>query len=119
LASLVRAGLCLYQGLLPASTAPAEVIPELSGPFHFPRVAQSWAWDRAEGPRRAGVASLSLEGSAMFAVLAEVPGAVSIEAERSEPLGPHPEALFVVTGAGTAGLIQGLRSFREWLAKET
>ncbi|WP_373497762.1 polyketide synthase, partial [Desulfococcus sp.] len=71
LASVVKAALCLYHEILPP-------LPGFRDPghdtwreerFHIPVKPQFWVRDRKDGPRRAVVASMTLDGNAVHAVL--------------------------------------------------
>lgn len=61
LTSLVKAALSLHHEVLPPSTGLGV------------RDARAWARNRSEGPRRAGVTSLGLDGSAVHVVLEQAP----------------------------------------------
>src|SRR5207253_9557762 len=104
LASVVKASLCLFQEVLPP--LPGFEKPSVPlGDLHVPRVPLAWLRDRVEGPRRAGVSALSVDGSFVHAVLEGVERPASAhEVERRQPLGARSEALFVVEGDDSAEL---------------
>ncbi len=105
LASLAKAALCLYQQILPPSDLAWPVFETTSSSVSDqPRF---WLHDRADGPRRAGIASMSLDGVCHHVVLEECEDAV-IEEERVRPLGPADEVLFVVEGSDATELGAGL-----------
>ncbi|MFZ5440969.1 MAG: beta-ketoacyl synthase N-terminal-like domain-containing protein [Myxococcota bacterium] len=81
LTSLVKAALCLHHELLPP-------LPGLS------KEGRAWARNRIEGPRRAGVSSLGLDGSAMHVVLEQAPE--STRRVTSALAGARPAGLFLV-----------------------
>ena len=121
LAGLVKAALALYQEILPAMR-PIRPIPELERAakrFHVPIRPQYWLRNRAEGPRRAGVSALGLDGGCVHVVLEglEVPEQTPQAAdERRQPLGARREALFVVEADEPAGILDGISQLRSWLS---
>ena len=71
LASLVKTSLCLYQEIIPPLAnfvKPAHLIWENSF-FHMPAFPQYWSRNRKDGPRRACVGSMTLDGNCMHAIL--------------------------------------------------
>ena len=111
LASLVRGCLALYHEIIPGCrglTSAAPALPEQS-PLHFPRSSRYWLRNRNDGPRRAGVTVLSVDGSCSHVVLEGCDTAPSGgETERCAPLGAGNEALFAVAGDTTADLLAQL-----------
>jgi acyl transferase domain-containing protein/3-hydroxymyristoyl/3-hydroxydecanoyl-(acyl carrier protein) dehydratase len=109
LLSVAKAALCLYH----------ETIPPLRGfqtvrggadwqerTFHVPQHAQHWLHDRADGPRRAGVSAMALDGNCAHVVLEAAdhqPAAADID--RRHPLGALPAALFLIQADDPAALI--------------
>ena len=75
LASLVKASLCLYQEIIPPLTNFATPASSLwqNSPFHMPAFPQYWSRDRKDGPRRACVGSMTLDGNCMHAILEGIP----------------------------------------------
>src|SRR6185295_20258795 len=68
-------------------------------PLHVPRDAQVWLRNREDGPRRAGVSAISIDGTCMHAVLEGVERPSSVLAtERARPLGDRGTALFLCRG---------------------
>jgi acyl transferase domain-containing protein/3-hydroxymyristoyl/3-hydroxydecanoyl-(acyl carrier protein) dehydratase len=122
LAGFVKAALCLYQEILPPGpeiTTPIAPLAKARGRFHSPLKPQYWLRNRAEGPRRAGVTSLGVDGGALHAVLQQFerdPGEPRADDERRQPLGARAEALFAVEADGAAGLLSGLSDLRSWLS---
>jgi acyl transferase domain-containing protein/3-hydroxymyristoyl/3-hydroxydecanoyl-(acyl carrier protein) dehydratase len=113
LASFVRGCLALYQEIIPACRAVVNPLAELSGGFYLPRTSRFWLRNRADGPRRAGVSVLSVDGTCSHVVLEgwdNVPQRA--EAERVAPLGPGNEFLFTLTGENRAELARGLDLLR-------
>lgn len=101
LASTVKTALCLYQEVLPPvrglRTVRADLTPK---DFLLAREPQYWLRNRADGPRRAGVSALGVDGGCCHVVLEEheeSKGAATL-AERRQPLGARSEALFAVEG---------------------
>ncbi len=117
LASLAKTALCLFHHQLPP--IPGFSLPKQTrwrnGPFHFPRTPSYWAWDKANGARTACVASMTLDGNCMHAILRQADEntdtsslGTAIETQRQRPLGPLPFGLFVCRGSDTNDLIRSL-----------
>ena len=101
-ASLVKAALCLDRQILPPLCGPAT--------GETPGGPRYWLRDRLRGPRRALVASIGIDGNVAHAVLeAHEPAAFDDSADRLQPLGPRPTALFAVEADDPAGLLLGLQ----------
>ncbi len=101
LASFVRSCLALYQEIIPPCHTGEDPVPELagSGPLFIPPTPRYWLHNRDNGPRRAGVSVIGVDGSCGHVVLegweALPPRS---EAERLAPTGAGNEQLFIVTG---------------------
>lgn len=128
LASVVKAALCLYHEILPPLPGFREPGHDLwhEERFHIPVAPQFWIRDRKEGPRRAVVSSLTLDGNAAHAVLEgrdapRAAGAASerIARERRRPLGLEAAGLFVVEGDTPEALLDGLARLRRHAAEGT
>jgi acyl transferase domain-containing protein/3-hydroxymyristoyl/3-hydroxydecanoyl-(acyl carrier protein) dehydratase len=121
LAGVVKTALALYQEILPPMR-PFRALPELAAAakrFHVPARPQYWLRDRAEGPRRAGVSSMSVDGNCGHVILEEAPAPgdpARAAAERRQPLGARREALFAIEADAAAGLLDGIARLRSWLA---
>ncbi|MDO8756722.1 MAG: type I polyketide synthase, partial [Elusimicrobiota bacterium] len=124
LAGLVKAALSLYQEILPAGPAIVNPISPLASArkrFHSPRRASYWLRNRADGPRRAGVTSLGIDGGVVHAVLEQFEREGSdplVEDERRQPLGARAEALFAVEAADPSALVAGLTALIDWAATQ-
>lgn len=124
LAGLVKAALALYQEILPPGpviSTPVAPLQKAAQRFHAPRQPQYWLRNRAEGPRRAGVTSLGVDGGAVHAVLEQaetVAADARVEDERRQPLGARREALFVVEADGPAALRKSLADLIGWAASQ-
>ncbi len=122
LAGLVKAALSLYQEILPVGPAidsPVAPLAKALGRFHSPRRAQYWLRNRADGPRRAGVTSMGVDGGCVHAVLQQFerdPGEARVDDERRQPLGARAEALFAVEADLPSELLLGLADLRAWLS---
>ncbi|MBW2605363.1 MAG: type I polyketide synthase [Deltaproteobacteria bacterium] len=118
LASLVKAGLCLYQEIIPPLTNFVTPSPSLwqNSPFHMPGFPQYWSRNRKEGPRRACVGAMTTDGNCMHAILEGLEhnafdqGSEKILLERKRPLGCMKPGLFVVEGSSENDLLKGLSS---------
>ncbi|MBI4061219.1 MAG: type I polyketide synthase [Elusimicrobia bacterium] len=124
LAGLVKAALALYQEILPPGPAIVEPAPPLARArrrFHSPRRASYWLRNRADGPRRAGVTSLGIDGGCVHAVLEQhEPSAADprVEDERRQPLGARESALFAVEAPGPERLAAALSVLIEWTSSQ-
>ncbi|MEK7382263.1 MAG: beta-ketoacyl synthase N-terminal-like domain-containing protein, partial [Elusimicrobiota bacterium] len=122
LAGLVKAALSLYQEILPPGleiSSPVAPIASAQKRFHSPRRAQYWLRNRADGPRRAGVTSLGVDGGCVHVVLQQFERDETdprVDEERRQPLGARASALFLVESEDPAGLIAGLAELRAWAA---
>ncbi|MGA9177599.1 MAG: beta-ketoacyl synthase N-terminal-like domain-containing protein [Desulfobacterales bacterium] len=116
LASIVKTSLCLYQEIIPPLTNFASPLSSLwqHSPFYMPAFPQYWSRDRKDGPRRACIGSITLDGNCMHAILegfehdALDQGSEKIILERKRPLGFMKPGLFVVEGSSENELIEGL-----------
>ncbi len=120
LASLVKTSLCLYQEIIPPLTnfvTPSSSLWQNS-PFHMPAFPQYWSRNRKEGPRRACVSSMTLDGNCMHAILEGVEydafdqGSEKILLEKKRPLGFMKPGLFVVEGNSENELLEGLSALK-------
>ncbi|HEU4394255.1 MAG TPA: beta-ketoacyl synthase N-terminal-like domain-containing protein, partial [Planctomycetota bacterium] len=124
LAGLVRAALCLRQEVLPAlpgTRAPLAGFAEAAERFRLPAEPQAWVRDRADGPRRAAVTALSIDGNCAHAVLEafEDPRAEFAATDLLRPLGALPEAVFVVEADGLGDVDAGLASLAAFAREAT
>jgi PfaB family protein len=116
MASFVRSCLALYQDIIPPMRHVDNPLPELSaqGPFYFPRLPRFWLRNRVEGPRRAGLSVMGVDGTCSHVVLEgweHVPRRA--EYERLAPVGAGHEFLFAVTGEDRKELLHGLDLLRK------
>ena len=75
MASLVKAALCVHERMFAplvgfTKSGAAAALDESA--FHVPHDAQAWLRDRRDGPRRAGVSAIGLDGNCGHVVLEEV-----------------------------------------------
>lgn len=107
LASLVRACLALHHEIIPPCRGNRDPLPELSGsgPLFLPPTPRYWLRNRSDGPRRAGVSVIGVDGSCGHAVLEGWDGAAGQDGpERLTTIRTSDEQLFAVTGATTSEL---------------
>ncbi len=120
MASLAKTALCLYHEMIPplvGFTAPAWPDAWRDGPFHAPRCPQSWLRDRKDGPRRAGVNVMTLEGGCAHVVLEGVDqDPLEHPVPRRQPLGTRDVAVFGVAGDDPAVLSVQLDALRSHAA---
>jgi len=110
-ASFVRGCLALYQEVIPPTASSDNPLPEVAGgTLYLPHTPRYWLRNRAEGPRRAGISSASIDGSCSHLILEgwdTIPQ--QFAGERSAPLGQMQEWIFTVGGATPEALRQQLR----------
>ena len=97
MASLAKTALALYNRVLP-------------GP------ARHWLRNRADGPRRAGVSGMSVDGNCCHVVLQEYESENYHEPVGS--IGAQGEALFAIEADDEAGLVTESRRLTDWLASQ-
>ncbi len=108
LVALFKAVACLYQQILPPLRESHTAAPHHRS-FVVPTAAQFWLHDRASGPRRALVASQSLDGNRSFVVLAEnEPSDRQRKNERNQPLGARHAAVFAIEGHDVSSLLRAV-----------
>jgi acyl transferase domain-containing protein/3-hydroxymyristoyl/3-hydroxydecanoyl-(acyl carrier protein) dehydratase len=102
LANVVLGALALHEEILPPLAGFTNARPEDDAAlarcgFHVLRQAHPWLRERAHGPRRAGVSSMSIDGTCMHVVLESAPSCEDT-CRSSRPLGPRAAAMFVCRG---------------------
>ena len=73
LLSVVRAAMALRDRVLPPLPGFQQAEALTGTALHVPRAPRPWVRDRRDGPRRAAVSALSIDGSAVHVVLEEAP----------------------------------------------
>ncbi len=112
LVSLVKASLCVYHEVIPGLRHHRQSRAELAARpgMYLPHGARQWLRDRVDGPRRAGVSAMGVEGGCIHVVLE------GVEARAATPPMPaawhsHPpgaDALFTVSGPSPVALSNAL-----------
>ena len=118
LASLVKAGLCLYHQTLPASAnghGLHAALRDKKESVFFPQQAQYWLRNRQDGPRLALVNAMSTDGNCISAILEEattrpIPSATSPQ---------DPAALLSVCGNDKAELLASLQVLQQLAAESS
>ena len=118
LAGALKAALALYQQVLPPGVDCANLRAPLAGRAGLADspAARYWLTNRADGPRRAVVASRGGDGSSLhalleeFAPVAEVPPAVAElrGRERRQPLGARADGVFALEADSISALLNHL-----------
>jgi PfaB family protein len=124
LISVATAALCLHRHILPPVVGLTK--PRNSkwqkGPFYFPHDAVYWAQDRADGPRVACAAVMTLDGNCMHVAMRDVdqtPVALDRPIEKySSPAVQLPAELFIVRGDSPDELIQLLGALKELVGSQ-
>jgi PfaB family protein len=120
LASIVKTSLCLFQEIIPPLTNFETPLFSSwqNSPFHMPRFPQYWSRNRKDGPRRACVGAMTLDGNCMHAILEGIEddafdqGSEKIILERKRPLGFMKPGLFVVEGSSEKELLESLSALK-------
>ena len=116
LVSVVKASLALYHEIIPPLRELRQPLPEfrLGGSLQAPTSPHYWVRNRADGPRRAGVSSLSVDGNCVHAVLeaCEDQDPDRLAVERRQPLGARSEALFTFAANDPSGLVGQFETLR-------
>lgn len=116
LASVAKAGLCLFQEILPPLLnydSPKNHVWNSSS-FHMPKASCYWARNRIDGPRTACVGAMTRDGNVAHVLLEsfedsfyeKIPDIVV--KERNKPLGSESFGLFVVEGENKKSLLKQL-----------
>ncbi|MDD2390198.1 MAG: beta-ketoacyl synthase N-terminal-like domain-containing protein, partial [Desulfobacterales bacterium] len=123
LASIVKTSVCLYQEIippLPGFSNPKQDVWQ-KGAFHIPVHPQYWFRNRADGPRKACVSAMTIDGNCMHVVLEGYDGnpnrpvSEKVETERIQPLGMKDTGLFVVEADSKNQLLDGLESLNRFI----
>jgi len=121
LASLIKAALCLEQQVLP----PLRNLESMrydwvrgKRQFLAPEKPQFWLRNRSEGPRRALVSGLGVDGTCSHVVLEGVEDKQGrgLGTPVARPLGPLDEGLFALAADDVNGLLDGMSRLREFVA---
>jgi len=118
IASVIKASLALYQEIIPPmDTADSQLAPfnSTDNRLHASREPHFWLRNRDDGPQRAGVSGMSVDGNAIHMILEayehDEHEAVT-QRERLQPLGARPEGLFAVEAQNVQALEIGLARLR-------
>jgi PfaB family protein len=114
LAAFVKTCLCLENQVIPALRNSEKPRSEF-GHARLPRTPAYWVRDRDDGPRRAGVSSLGVDGNCVHVILEEHQSVAAPVRETVSPCGPREEGLFAVEADDVAGLTDNLGRLRAWL----
>lgn len=119
LASLARAALALQREIIPPLKKPLQALPEFSSAddqWYFPPGPQYWLRDRALGPRRAGVSSMSVDGNALHVILEEFKATPSPAHQIDQFFLEAPLGIFLLKGSEPLPVVEQLKIL-EKLAK--
>ncbi|HKL24667.1 MAG TPA: beta-ketoacyl synthase N-terminal-like domain-containing protein [Desulfuromonadales bacterium] len=123
LASLVKAALCLDRQVIPPLRnieAPRYEWIRGKRDFLLPTEPRHWLRNRSDGPRKALVSSLAVDGSCCHALLEEYAHGKTRENAHQltrQPLGPRREALFCLEADDAAGLLEKASRLEGFLAE--
>ncbi len=118
LASVVKTALCLYHEIIPPfhTSHPEPRAPNPEPFFHIPAYPQYWFRNRKEGPRRACISSISIDGNCSHAILEGFDSAERISSsvirERKRPSGFNTSGLFVIEGDDKNELMENIDKFQ-------
>ncbi|MGL4424609.1 MAG: polyketide synthase, partial [Gemmataceae bacterium] len=79
------------------------------------RTSAAAFWLKNQDPRRAGISTLSMDGTSTAILLEENPTKADDDATRDQPLGARPEGVFAIEGKTPGELLDGLNRLRTWL----
>jgi PfaB family protein len=121
LASLVKATLALHRQIIPPlrnALNPRYEWIRARREFILPQAPQFWLRNRSEGPRRALVSSVAVDGSAAHVLLEgyDEKQRAPLPLALRQPLGPRSEGLFALEGETPAELSAQLRRLRDFAA---
>jgi PfaB family protein len=118
IASIIKTSLSLYQEIVPPlDSADSQLAPfdSADNRLHASREPHFWLRNREDGPQRAGVSGMSVDGNAIHMVLEaydhDEHEAVT-QRERLQPLGARSEGLFAVEAQNVQALEIGLARLR-------
>lgn len=122
LASLVKATLALHRQIIPPLRNvdnPRYEWIRARREFIVPQAAQFWMRNRVEGPRRALVSSVAVDGSAAHVLLEgyDEKQRAPLPLALRQPLGPRAEGLFALEGETPAELSAQLLRLRAFVAQ--
>ncbi len=121
LASLAKTALALYQEFLPPLTGYQQgntAVTAEESPFFLPNRPQAWIRNKADGPRRAGVSCITLDGNCAHLALEEFPNnCTRTLIEQLQPTGVRHAALFAATGHDAGSLLSVLSKLAEFAAR--
>ena len=110
--ALIRAALCVREGVLPGTPGFATPNPALAAaPDRFVVLAEDRAWPPGDEPRRAGVNSFAVGGTNAHVVLEQPPS----RTQRKPSKGPY---LLTFSAADSAALDALTRRLREHLSRQ-
>lgn len=121
LASLVKSALCLYHEFIPGIRNLENTNSEFSNiknRFYFPLNSRYWLHNHAEGPRRAGVSSLSMDGNCSHIVLEEYKEFAKTDYKnKPKPVDICSEWLFVIEADNAPDLKHGIKHLQNHIQK--
>jgi len=109
IAAVIKAALALHHETIPPSRGGLQVAANTV----VPTAPQYWLYDRANGPRQAGVSALSIDGSSMHVLL------TSAESESIGAAYQASEFLFTVRGHDRDQLLQRLESLDVFCSRDS
>ncbi len=119
-ASLAKTIFVLEQELLPPLRSAGEAFAPLADRLVLPPSPRYWLRNRAEGPRRAALACFGVDGNCGHVVLESYEKTATAQKfpELRQPLGADREALFVLEGQDSEGLLSRLARLERFLQGE-
>jgi PfaB family protein len=119
LASVAKAGLCLYHQLIPPLANYRQPASEIwhNERFYIPRQTGYWSRNRIDGPRHACVASMTADNNCMHLVLGEAERSAepdgTLHLHHRRPLGALPYGLFCLAAADKTEMVNQLGRLAE------
>jgi acyl transferase domain-containing protein/3-hydroxymyristoyl/3-hydroxydecanoyl-(acyl carrier protein) dehydratase len=122
LISLIGASLSLYQEIVPGFGSLPEEQPDfVNCGFVLPPAPQYWVRNREDGPRRAAVNALALDGNCTHVILTGIesqPNEALASRERLQPAGVRDQAIFAIEADDQPGMLAQLERLHAALKED-
>ncbi len=119
MAAFIKAALCLYHEMLPPLDGARSLPLPLPkpNPFFIPKTPRHWLHDRADGPRRALVGTLSITGNCGHVLLEgfEPKTPLAEASDKRTPFEGGEEGLFVVSAPARKRIFEGLDELKNFV----
>ncbi|CAN2045330.1 3-hydroxyacyl-(acyl-carrier protein) dehydratase / trans-2-decenoyl-(acyl-carrier protein) isomerase [Candidatus Magnetomoraceae bacterium gMMP-1] len=118
--SIVKTALSLYQEIMPPMGVQGSELRIPGTELHLSVFPQFWFRNRIEGPRKAVISSMTIDGACAHVILEGWDAQAEVFAhEKIKPLGPLPYSLFVIEAENTEELKKQLEEFANYVQYQT